>query len=274
MRGLLVVLFVLVLGSAIVPVVSAGKEVMFVPYGSVTLRDPPSGEPMKPFGIAPDGQGYVYVTDTTSGTVSKWKIENEQCVQSWGSRGSGEGQFISPGEIVRNEWTGEIYVVDQGNLRHQILDPFANKWDMFGYRPEDLYTISGLAVTIDYAGNPRPAPGVAGGAALYDVGAFEYQLPVEVCDGIDNDGDAQVDEDCRSSSSYFSGNQSVRCTGAGWSRTFAMDLTNFRNIAVQDGYQSYTVNYALFYNIWTGIYVFDYDAGAFTALTWLTNLDL
>ena len=134
--------------------------------------------------------------------------------------------------------------------------------------------VPGLAVTIDYAGNPRPAPGVAGGAALYDVGAFEYQLPVEVCDGIDNDGDAQVDEDCRNSSSYFSANQAVRCTSAGWSRTFAMDLTNFRNIAVQDGYQSYTVSYALFYNIWTGLYLFDYDAGAFTALTWLTNLDL
>ena len=28
-----------------------------------------------------------------------------------------------------------------------------------------------------------------------------------------------------------------------------MDLTNFRNIAVQDGYQSYTVSYALFYNM-------------------------
>ena len=126
----------------------------------------------------------------------------------------------------------------------------------------------------DYAGTPRPAPGVAGGAALFDVGAFEYQIPVEVCDGIDNDGDAQVDEDCRSSSSYFSINQAVRCTSAGWSRTFAMDLTNFRNIAVQDGYQSYTVSYALFYNIWTGLYLFDYDAGAFTALTWLTNLDL
>ena len=129
-------------------------------------------------------------------------------------------------------------------------------------------------VAADYAGNPRPVPGVLGGVARYDVGAFEYQLPVEVCDGIDNDGDAQVDEDCRSSSSYFSVNQSVACTGAGWSRTFAMDLTNFRNLAVQDGYQSYTVTYSLFYNIWTGIYVFDYDAGAFTALTWLTNLDL
>jgi parallel beta-helix repeat protein len=126
----------------------------------------------------------------------------------------------------------------------------------------------------DYAGNPRPAPGVLGGAALFDVGAFEYQLPIEVCDGIDNDGDSQVDEDCRSSSSYFSANQSVACTGAGWSRTFVMDLTNFRNIAVQDGYQSYTVNYSLFYNIWTGIYLYDYVAGAFSSLTWLTNLDL
>ena len=126
----------------------------------------------------------------------------------------------------------------------------------------------------DYAGNPRPVPGVLGGAALYDVGAFEYQLPVEVCDGIDNDGDSQVDEDCRSSSSYFSVNQSVACAGAGWSRTFAMDLTNFRNIVVQDGYQNYTVSYALFYNIWTGIYLYDYGTGAFTALTWLTNLDL
>ena len=133
---------------------------------------------------------------------------------------------------------------------------------------------SGLGVAVDYDGVARPQSGAPGAPALFDVGAFEYRIPVEVCDGIDNDGDAQVDEDCRNSSSYFSVNQSVRCTGAGWSRTFAMDLTNFRNIAVQDGYQNYTVNYALFYNIWTGIYIFDYDAGAFTALTWLTNLDL
>ena len=80
--------------------------------------------------------------------------------------------------------------------------------------------------------------------------------------------------DGRNSPSYFSGDQSIRCTGGAWSRTFAMDLTNFRNLAVQDGYQSYTVNYPLTYDIWTGIYLYDYDAGGFSAVTWLTNLDL
>ena len=80
--------------------------------------------------------------------------------------------------------------------------------------------------------------------------------------------------DGRTSPSYFSVDQAIRCTGAGWSRTFAMDLTNFRNLAAQDGYRNYTVNYPLTYDIWTGIYLYDYDAGGFSAVTWLTNLDL
>ena len=76
------------------------------------------------------------------------------------------------------------------------------------------------------------------------------------------------------STTYFSAGQTVRTTGAGWSRTFVMDLTNFQNLAVQDGYQSYTTAYHLYYDIWNGIYVYDYNLGAFSALTWLMNLDL
>ena len=72
----------------------------------------------------------------------------------------------------------------------------------------------------------------------------------------------------------FSFAQSIRWASDGWSRAFIMDLTNFRNLAVQDGYQSYAVAYALYYNIWTGVYLYDYDAGAFSAVTWLMNLDL
>ena len=96
----------------------------------------------------------------------------------------------------------------------------------------------------------------------------------EVPDGVDNDGDGQIDEGARDGKTCFSLNQSVRCAGSGWSLTFVLDLTNFRNIAAKDGYQSYTANFSLYYNIWTGIYLYDYDAGAFGAVTWLTGLDL
>ena len=96
----------------------------------------------------------------------------------------------------------------------------------------------------------------------------------EIPDGLDNNGDSQIDEGARVGKTCFALVQSVRCAGAGWSRSFIMDLTNFRNIVAQDGYQSYSVNYLLYYNIWTGIYLYDYDAGAFSAVTWLMNLDL
>ena len=41
-----------------------------------------------------------------------------------------------------------------------------------------------------------------------------------------------------------------------------------------DWNQSYMVRYLLYYNIWTGICLYDYAAGAFSAATWLINLDL
>ncbi len=76
------------------------------------------------------------------------------------------------------------------------------------------------------------------------------------------------------STTYFSAGQTVRTAGAGWSRTYVMDLTNFQNLAVQDGYQAYSTAYHLYYDIWNGIYIYDYNLGAFSALTWLINLNL
>ena len=76
------------------------------------------------------------------------------------------------------------------------------------------------------------------------------------------------------STTYFSANQTVNTAGTGWSRTFVMDLTNFQNLAVQDGYQNYAVQYPLYYNIWNGIYIYDYNLGRFNAVTWLVNLNL
>ena len=127
----------------------------------------------------------------------------------------------------------------------------------------------------DYVVDEDPQPGyVENRLDWNDANAGVYPGAPEVGDGVDNDGDGQIDEDCRNSSSYFSAGQTIRCAGTGWSRTFVMDLTNFRNLAIQDGYQSYTVNYPLYYNIWTGIYLFGYDSGKFDAVTWAMNLDL
>ncbi len=146
MRRLLVVLIVLVLGSAMVPVVTSND--VYEPYGieSLFFQDPHSGDPMKPSGIAADGQGHVYVSDVTSCTVSKWNIETGQWINSFGSRGSGEGQFISPGKIVKDERSGKFYIADQGNGR---IDIFNEDYLIEGYFKDELYLPTGLAVTID-----------------------------------------------------------------------------------------------------------------------------
>ena len=133
------------------------------------------------------------------------------------------------------------------------------------------WAIGGNSGFVNPSGQPIAAAGALQEVILYAT----LPLPVpELPDGVDNDDDGLIDEGLRDSKTCFALNQSVQCTGSGWSRTVVTDLTHFRNIAALDGYQSYSVNYSLYYNIWTGIYLYDYDAGSYSALTWLLNLDL
>ena len=122
--------------------------------------------------------------------------------------------------------------------------------------------------------NSPPAGYVTNNTDPDDAHASVYPGAPEIPDGLDNNGNSQIDEGARDGKTCFSLNQALRCAGTGWSRTFVMDLTNFRNIVVEDGYQTYTVNYLLYYNIWTGIYLYGYDSGKFDAVTWSLNLDL
>ncbi len=116
---------------------------------------------------------------------------------------------------------------------------------------------------------------VANGTDCDDGDGSVHPGAAEVCgDGADNDCDGQTDEGCAENTTYFSLEQWVACTGSGWSRTVIMDLTNFQNLAIQDGYQGYGVYYPLHWDVWTGIYLYDYDTGAFRAVTWLLNLNL
>jgi hypothetical protein len=180
-----------------------------------------------------------------------------------------------PLSAVTNDYDGGVRPVD-GNLDGtNIVDMGAYEYVYHVntyYRDADGDGYGNPGVTTN-AISP-PAGYVSDNTDWNDSNASVYPGAPELCDGVDNNGNGQIDENCRVAKTCFSLNQSIRCAGAGWSRTFVMDLTNFRNLAVQDGYQSYAVNYLLYYNIWTGIYLYDYTAGAFSAVTWAINLDL
>ena len=71
----------------------------------------------KPQGIATNVQGYIVVAKTFGHCVSVLTPQGEK-IQSFGSKGSAEGQFTNPrGIALDNE--GNVYVVDEGNDRIQ-----------------------------------------------------------------------------------------------------------------------------------------------------------
>jgi len=61
----------------------------------------------------------VYVADYTNNCIQKFRVN----FFKWGTRGSGNGQFIRPEGISVDRSTGNIFVADNGNNR---IQEFAN----------------------------------------------------------------------------------------------------------------------------------------------------
>ncbi len=85
-----------------------------------------------PTGIAIDSDNDVYVVDSGNSQIKKFD-SNGKLLVSWGSAGSGNGQFIhSNGIFVGKKY---VYVADTGNARIQMFDKQGNfiyAWGGYG----------------------------------------------------------------------------------------------------------------------------------------------
>jgi len=76
----------------------------------------------RPADVAWDQQGHIFVADGHGPNARIVKLDpNGRFVASFGSRGTGPGEFDTPHSIAVDA-AGNVYVADQGNKRIQVLD--------------------------------------------------------------------------------------------------------------------------------------------------------
>ena len=63
----------------------------------------------------------VYMADSGNDRIQKFD-SNGNFITKWGSKGSGDGEFLGPQNVVVDK-TGNVYVADNGNYRIQVFAP-------------------------------------------------------------------------------------------------------------------------------------------------------
>ena len=95
---------------------------------------------LNPTGITIDSNGDIYVVDSGNSKIKKID-SNGKLLLSWGSVGSGNGQFVHPDGIVVG--INYVYIADTGNARIQIFDKngtFVYAWGGYGDTPGMFHT--------------------------------------------------------------------------------------------------------------------------------------
>ena len=90
---------------------------------SPTFTPPPAVENVfnQPTDIAWDPQDNMYITDGYINSRVAKIDKNGDWIKSWGTRGSGPGQFLTPHNIAIDK-QGNLYVADRSNARIQVFD--------------------------------------------------------------------------------------------------------------------------------------------------------
>lgn len=84
-----------------------------------------------PGGLCLDGQGNVIVADSGNHCLTVRDLWSGSW-QSFGSQGSGQGEFAAPSAVATDE-SDRVYVVDAGNRRVVRMDPLeASEWLTYG----------------------------------------------------------------------------------------------------------------------------------------------
>lgn len=140
-----------------------GGPIIGVPYSgstSTTLRfalawgrqGVGSGDFLKPFGIAADSSGNIYVADTYNSRIQVFDSSGT-FMKSWGQKGTGSGNLARPWDVTVDS-EGTVYVADTYNCRVQKFDVngvYLGQWGQKGKGSGDFAFLSGIAVGPDSA---------------------------------------------------------------------------------------------------------------------------
>jgi DNA-binding beta-propeller fold protein YncE len=87
-----------------------------------SLAGPAVAALRRPEGIVLDRDGNLWVADYGNDRVVKLSPDG-RLLLSWGSHGSGPGEFVGPKGVAVDPSTGRLYVADTGNARVLRLGP-------------------------------------------------------------------------------------------------------------------------------------------------------